>query len=456
MKNKFKTMAIACMIWTIIGGFMTSCNNDELTGSKNTIPQEGKGEPTWMTLNISFPTTDASALRASTVTNETAIDKVDVFIYSGEGDYYSSHTQLGKDDFDPPTTSGGNVVYQAKPATKIPTTTGDKKIFVGVNLPSSLVASLENKSAIELRNVTRTFDNIGVLVTANGIAMTNAGDSLIARTFKVGENNVVNIMVQRMVAKITVAESEDPKINIAGVDGTIIYPLQWTIGNYNKKSFLLQNIVWNNGKIDYIRDPNYWAAEFNAGDFVKVVSDFPHNVKHASGDNLDVSYTTENTSDRQLEKEITSVIIRAQFIPKNIVIKNSNGDFVNATSSRTTAATFWAFIVQKGPIAEIAFFETEALAKEYAGKNGAVNVDREVLLYESGYCYWHLFLREEYDFKVVRNTYYKCNITRIVFPGKNTPDIPNPEEKPDVPTTISATLTVLPWQVVSTDYELAP
>ena len=460
-------MALTCVIVAMCG-FITSCNSYEPTtpvGGGNDNSGTGddvkSGEPTWMTLNLSFPAPNSTLLRATTAAgdiDETALNTVDVFIYSGDNDYYSSHTHLTGSDFQSPVTSGVNVTYNAKPNTQIPTTTGGKKVFVGVNLPADLATALENKPAIELRNVVRTFLTISDLASAtNGIAMTNAADSLFSKTFTVNNqavNNLVNAQVQRLVAKVTV--TEDPNIVTTGIDGTIIYPLQWGINNYNTKTFLLQNIDWSGGvnNLLYI-DPNYYAADYNANDLLPVSSFIQVRRFNSSSDaDLLPAYTTENTSDRQLEKELTSVVIRGQFIPKNIIVQQ-NDTFRNATSSRTTAATFWSIIVRKGPIPEIAFFEDKTVADNYkASMGGAADPVQE---YTNGYCYWHLFLHDQsYNFGVVRNNYYRCSITRIVFPGMPNALVPDPEKKPDVPTNMSVTITVIPWNDVTVSTELAP
>ncbi|MCL1937167.1 MAG: Mfa1 family fimbria major subunit [Candidatus Azobacteroides sp.] len=455
MKNKFKTVTLTCAILAIVG-FMTSCNNEDVPGNKTNPSPEGEGEATWTSLSISFPKTEAPVLRAAADDDyETAIHSVDVFIYSGDDAHYSSHTRLSRSDFQDPVTSGNNVVYTSKPST-IPTTTGEKKIFVGVNLPDT--SALIGNPAVELKNVARTFNNISSLVsTTNGITMTNVGDSLVTNTFtNVAANNVVNATVQRMAAKVTVAEASN--INVEGVEGAIIGNLKWTINNFNTKSFLLQNI----GSDGSVIDPNYLEGEYVAGDFVAATANSTFlTVQRGAGSsltpsyaNLDPSYTTENTSDLQRKKEITSVLIRAQFIPRNIIVQQ-NGSFVNATTARTSAATFYSLIVMNGAIPEIAFFEDSSTAAAYASLKNVNSND--IQTYQDGYCYWDLFLHDgTYNFQVVRNNYYRCAITRIIFPGRSTVTIPSPDDKPDVPTTISADITVIPWTEIALNAELLP
>ncbi|MFV0589275.1 fimbrial protein, partial [Bacteroides reticulotermitis] len=123
MKN-FKYVAMMAAALTL--GFSSCSNNDDL-GNGDTIES---GRPTKMTLAIAQPVTYAPDGNATT--DETKIESVDVYIYSGSTFLKREHLTIT--DFD----AGAGNVWTLKKAKEIATTTGAKTIYVGVNLPTTL------------------------------------------------------------------------------------------------------------------------------------------------------------------------------------------------------------------------------------------------------------------------------------------------------------------------------
>jgi hypothetical protein len=448
MKLNLKTTLITCAILTI-GGF-TSCNNDdEPINGKETLD---KGEPTSITLTLPVRGENGGSLRAddsNATASEINLNTVTIVIYGDETGNYMKDTTLNKSDL-----KIENNVYKIS---NIETTTGPKKIFVGANLSADFVknylkgkaAGNLNTAAIEMLLSTLVTSDGSIVMTSNGLA---SGDFVEINNPAASTNNTLSIDLTRMVAKVTVEKS--PTMIREGVEG-LLDSLYWTIDNFNKKSFLAQKIGTDGTTII---DPNYWEAEYNNG------LDFSHNENFQAVSPYPgvlspiVQYTSENTSEKQRKQEITRVLIQSKFIPRYIVVEK-NGNFVTEEnplySQKGAATTFYSVTVVSGTIPEMAFFATRSVAVKYAAENHLL--ESAVLEYTGGVCYWSMYLHNEgYEWNVLRNTYYKCNITRILYPGRHDKLIPDPEDPPYKPANINFTVDIIPWVWAGGDYDLTP
>jgi hypothetical protein len=101
---------------------------------------------------------------------------------------------------------------------------------------------------------------------------------------------------------------------------------------------------------------------------------------------------------------------------------------------------------------DTAYFNDPDMAALYATDNGA-----QMKTYADSYNYWNIYLNPGSDWDVLRNDYYKCNITRIMFPGATDAQLPSPDATPTEDTNISVTVNPLFWNAVPmVDYELTP
>ncbi|MDR0508129.1 MAG: Mfa1 family fimbria major subunit [Dysgonamonadaceae bacterium] len=428
MKLNMKMTLIACTILTIIGGF-TRCNGDGLNDNgSSTVKNEG--EPTYMTLNLSVP--ESYQLRADNDTSkESTLESIDVFIYNGSADYdyYISHSR-----FNNPVRNANGYTIQ-----NIPTSTGDKRVFVLANFTETKAKELEYKNANRLNKDAYTLLISDLVANSKVIAMTSTKVESATFTSNV-ESNRVSSTLKRVIAKVTVQEDDNiDKTSVTGL-GTL-NNLKWTIDNYNNKSFLLQDADK--------KDPN-WDT-YTASDFSRWREADWADVKAARSNNLLYrQYAQENTSRDQREKELTRVLLRAQFTPAQALNK-VGANWVYQTNYNT--GTFWVVIVRKD-LPEMAFFNNSTSASSFANETANASSPIE---YTDGYCYWDLFLHNgNYDWGVLRNIYYKCVIKSILFLGRHTPDVSKPEEKPDIPTNISAEVTVQEWERVELGVDLEP
>jgi hypothetical protein len=261
-------------------------------------------------------------------------------------------------------------------------------------------------------------------------------------------SNVFSIDVERIVAKVTVEKSSDlEKAGLAGTMGEVSF----AINNLNSKFFLIQGAM-----ADY-KDPNWMAADYNGSDFsAAAATDY---VPAADGhqENADdyaphTRYALENTSQNYTLKEVTRVSIRAQFIPAQI--NSYAGGTLTVEANPNLPSTFNTFYsVAPSVGGDVAYFNSPDMAAAYASDNGGVPVKT----YTDGYNFWNIYLNSANDWDVYRNDYYKCNITRIMFPGATDAAITNPDATPVEDTNITVSVNPLFWNAVPmVDYELTP
>ena len=433
-----------------------SCNKDN-----NRINENG-GQATSMKVSISFPSpaTRGTLTADPNATNEEVeIRNVDIFIYTASG-AFSSHEHLLGSAF---TWQGANATPDADvytTTTKIATTTGSKSVYVGINLPAGLAASLEDKPASELATAVK---NLTAQQLTNAPAFTMFSTVGVTRTFEADENaaaNKITVKCQRLVAKVTVETKNGYTTD--GVPAGTLGNLQYVLYNVNKKMYLLQ------GTPEARKDPNWDAAGYDnltyAGDFENMSNwaSILSSTNFATPEDYQtagvVRYATENTSERKFKKEITRVLVSGTFIPAKLTQSDGAGGFLQITNpniSTNTVVSFWA--VTPSPVEGSYFFSTEAGAQAFATSKGMPTTSEYVLFYNNGLCYWDIFLDKVSGanrWDVLRNDYYKCTINSIKALGRPGTDLPDPNVTPDTETKIDVTIEVLFWVLKAADYDL--
>jgi hypothetical protein len=253
--------------------------------------------------------------------------------------------------------------------------------------------------------------------------------------------------VKRIVAKVTV--EADPGLDQAGLDGAM-GELSFAINNMNSRFFPIQGTA-----ADY-KDPNWATSEYNAGDFSAAgAADYVAVADGPQATPTDYApharYALENTSQNYTVKELTRVSIRAQFVPEQI--NRYDGGTLTLEANPNYPSTFDTFYAVSPSVGgDVACFNDPDMAAAYAADNGA-----QVKTYADSYNYWNIYINPGSDWDVYRNDYYKCNITRIMFPGATDAEITNPDATPTEDTNITVTVKPLFWNAVPmVDYELTP
>jgi len=435
---------IFAMVGAALALGFTGCSKES-----NLSKSSAEGTATKLKVSLTFPRTETTRNTGDLngTDNESQVNTVDVFIYTSGG-AFSSHAPLDASDFSQETSTGSADVYEA--TTKIPTTTGAKSVFVGINLPTSVVNAVKNQPASALFSAVQTMSR-AQLAGATNFAMFST--QAVNSTFVEDENdpaNSIKVQCKRLVAKVTVETSAT--LNQDGAPG-VINNLQFAINNFNTKLFLIQ------GAADYHKDPNWASGSYVAGDFNDAeATDYAPILSRAlittpAIEDYTPLYAAENTSEGKLKNEITRVTVRATFIPTEIV-EGTTGNFtVDNAHGITTPQTFYA--VTPSVMDGTAYFFDSTAADEFADERGG-----SVITYTGGFCYWDIFLNKNPDkivnrWDVLRNDFYKCNITRIVLPGRYTPDITDPGITPDTDTSIFVDVELLFWHTpILANYEL--
>lgn len=451
MKKRINLIMFTCLTMTM---GLLSCSDDN---SDDARVLDDTGKKTFMTVSLTFPkegTTTRVTSDPNATNNEAEIKTVDVFLYTSNGAYLS-RTSLTASDFTQSTSGSTDDKYTYNSVSKIQTSTGDKNVFVGINLPADIATALENKHMSDLSTVAQTMSRTDMTTLANGIPMfSTAGVSSTFVEDDTDPANNVTVTVQRMVAKITVEKSAT--MIQEGVPGTL-GAITFAINNFNLKSFMVQGAA-----SDY-KDPNWANGSFLASDFSQAVdADYVPALDLSVNNSPTISdytacYAAENTSEAKTKKEITRATVRATFIPGVITISDGGSGYTTTTPAAlgiNAPETFWTVTPSIGSAS--AYFYDEAVANAYAAANSNANV----VEYTNGYCYWDMFLNKPSStnkWDVLRNDYYKCTITRIVAPGKASPNVYPPDSTPDEDTEITVDINVLFWNTpILADYELEP
>ena len=443
---------------------VTSCNNDdELGGGSQELV---KGTPTAMGLTIRAPRAPQTYADDPNATNaEIELKTVNVLIYAETatpGAYIlEQNAALTRADFNAVVNAPDTYVLDN--ASKIATTTGNKKIFVAMNYPGTLPAvgaPLTNLSG--LMHTLTSADQLSS--AANGLAMFSASEvdaTLVPETTPgtTPAANIVTAGVKRLVAKVTV--QEDLARNGGGdieSQGGILTNLQFALGHANKSIYPLQKRVGTAPNI-VVQDPN-WSS-YVAGDFFTIGSYALASADYQAVDaaatailSLKTVYAPENTAQNYNADgdNLTYVSVRAQYQPQFFV------DDAGVSKGANTAAaqSFWTVTKTDG---SILYFDVETEADDYitnvdpAGVKSAEYVD--------GLCYFRAYINKNgtadgnitgsvaAKFDVLRNNYYKAVIKSIKAPGAATDEGSVVES-----TTLMVDVEVEPWFLISDDYDL--
>lgn len=453
---------------------LASCNNDdEIPGGT----QEANAS-SWVGIKVSIPASSFGGTRAADANDanadesETAIKTISLYYKKADGTVDAITTSLAISDF---TKSGAT--YTANKAVKIPVAAGSSvDIYAVVN--NGAVTNPIRPNWFNLRGTAADPDINYWTATASelsnkedkGFVMTGKGTGTTAETEEHATN--ASITIGRAVAKVLVTASKngiDPttdfdETNINGVSGKFkANSLCWTIGNKNKKLYLLQNEVDG-----IVKDPNWSKIPTGTGDaaladdyedrnpttystLVPAYSDVIETGYKTDGTSC-VQYCNENTNEEYQYGNTTFISVKAVFVPNKIVTTVSGSVDTNdlnlkAETNTGGVATFYYYSAESKYLTEAAYE-----AAKTAGLSGSDFKGP----YNGGECYYFVPITDK-DGKtgVLRNSYYKMHIKSLRAPGEPTPN-PGDNEDPVVQNSwIGVDFTVAPWTVQSMgDFDL--
>ena len=445
MKTKYFFIAAAFAATSM---FLQSCKDD-------LEPIEQDGDATTMTVAISFPQVKTRATSDLYGTEgESMVNTVDVYVYNAVNGNFVSHKRLSGADFSQ--AASGTDRDNWNVAAKIPTTTGERVVFAGINLPQTVAEGLVGKPVSALANSAQDMTKKDLMGdTYNNFAMFSEKGTKVTLLDDESKNNVT-LVCKRLVAKVVVEQADDMKVE--GVPGKLTN-LTYAINNFNLKTLLLQ------GDAPFRKDANWAKGSYNVNEFVKLSNNYVEVKEHNAAANYTSPplYAAENTSEGKTKKEITRATVRGQFVPDKVATWDGKA-LIHVDNPDINAApqTFYAVVasIYDGTY----YFIDKKMADDFADyKNNEFGYTGDDLIkpikYTDGYCYWDIFLNrnaidEENQWDVLRNEFYRCKITRVTTPGRSGPDLEDeggggsgPDEKPDVNTNISVNIEILHWLV---------
>lgn len=442
MKTKFKYFMMAAVI---AAGF-TSCSDSDDEGGG----AEGQGKPTSMTIKFSAPASSYADADENAIPAETALGRAAVFVYSTSG-AYQTHKVLGKDDFDFDST---NQVYNAQ--TTVDATTGEKLIYVGINLPEGMIDAIKSGGVYAeyvLSNPNLLYSAMAADGKSGGFAMFN--EKIEKETLEEdASQNVFTINVKRMAAKVTVQETAD--LVKTGVSRVTIGDLDFCMGLLNTKIFPMQKL---NGST--VIDPNYTptntpAANEQPSYYQDFVNEFratpddpiitsaylPVDLSTTAVGSRNVKYAPENTSERHYRGESTFASVRAKFTPEKIASYDKENNKLTEDDNTAQPTDIYLIVTEGG---EHFYFTDEEQAEDYAASIGGGTKYH----YKDCYCYYTVFLNKGGSNDVLRNDYYAVSITAINSIGYSEPEVVDPGRPISKDTQITVNVTVEPWNLVN-------
>lgn len=460
-------MFIAASVLTM--GGLTSCSNENDVQMEQ--PGAEKGVPTAMTLTINMKGVSTRADQNPgtldpadfTTADETALKTLDVYIYDTKTGILDNHHPLVAADL---TEDQG--VYTTK---ALKAFTGDKKVYVGLNLTVAMQTVMEKSTlqVLETSAVTEALANM--TSTTTGFSMfcpDGMAKTFVEATEAEATNNKVQIRVERMVAKIGIGAKTAPtQLGAAGTLGT----LQFVVDNMGKKFYMPYTETDPSMTADAWLQDDFVNYDFNNdGDPVGAPTAAWLNVEQ----NVDqtqwkTAYSTENYVNDNKLKGMTRVVVRATFVPDVALTYtlDDTGTLTPAAAAVAAGADYYqldvpgdnkfVFLSVLPTVTGVAAYYKAVTTQDYAG---ADILNDCMKTYTGGNHYWWVTMAEKgQEGNVERNHVYLANIKNISLPGRPDgefdPDKDKDEEL-DKETNIEVEVTVLDWYMVDFDADLKP
>ncbi|MDR0893070.1 MAG: Mfa1 family fimbria major subunit [Mediterranea sp.] len=480
--KKIRKNLLLCVMSLLTSITISSCSNDEPA-----IDQPASKVTTHVGFSVKLPQTtsvggaaatryDAGNYNADgTYEGVDLTSRIDLYLISADGALldsrrfdYTELTWLYQD--------GMQVVQPKEP---FQTTAGEKYAVVVINSPYPLIST--TPASDYLISITNEFplSAVGQFVSYDGervlqsmfsgrSEVTTITDGVTAADVKAGANRI-ELMVERMVSRVIVTASPQMDANSSEV-GTFS-EITYSVAQGSKAVYLFPQIEGEEYKTygyDYLPDENYirTSAAYYCYDDLQVTTDVVPVNPSTDADqraylNVEGKLLLENTHATYLKGNTAYVLVRAKFTPHAEAIVD--GGALAADGTFYVGAT-------DGNI----YSSVEAATDPSVG-----TAYQNVLTYVGGKTLYYVWLNPDNIEKptvspVMRNNIYHININSFKQLGTNwnplTPDINNPDPKPDGPeppspvdptdplsstdTYMSVDIQVKDWTVHSYDVDL--
>lgn len=447
---------------------LASCNNeDEIPGGI-----QNETAKSWIGVKVALPassfTRAADAIDDTAEELETKIKTIRLYYKKADGTVGDIATTFNVDtDFVKDPESG---LYTASTAAEIPVAKGTSvELYAAVNTPTSPVlrpnwfnfrgtaadpdVNYWTAQSSQLSNETTGFTMTG---SASGVTFEKKEEATVA-----GATHA-KVTLVRNVAKVLVTASEtgiDPtqdfdENNSNGSSGKFqANTLKWTIGNDNKKLFLLAD---TDGK-----DPNWKALTKDGLTDEELEKELEKEYENRTpktysmavpqygtpsatgyqGATSYVQYCNENTNEVYQYGNTSFISVQAVFVPKLIVetvTKDSENKIVmKAVDNTKGKATFYYYSAELKYLTEDAYNQAIAaglLKTDFIGP------------YTNGECYYFVPIKNtEGKIGVLRNSYYTMRIKSLKAPGDPTPNPGPPVDPVESKSYIAVDFEVAKW-----------
>lgn len=471
MERKLFSKVIMTMTAAAVMG-LASCSNENTPMGGDLTPQ---GEPTSMklVLDLSGGAYSRAIQDVNSKTEETTIDKLQVYIYNDKGIFEKEH-EISFAELEE--VVGHDNQYATKNI--LAATTGKKTIYVGANMTDAMKQIMKANSAQALakKGVDAALCDI---TTDNKFVMFStvaAGNTLKAtdanQADQVPADNQVTVTLQRLAAKIAVgmsAQMDTPGVK-QGAAGEIT-DLGFLVDNINKMYYLTYggegvNIPAATDANMFVKDydkNNFEFATWNANPQFQTIT--PGTAAKAT---WNTAYAAENLTTDKVIEGVTRIVVKGQFTPKSGIKVDGvapNYTFANTDGHIIAGTDYYMFNLPEA--GGYAFFnktdgaddaKVKAWLKHIGVADANINdVAATKVLYKNGMNYWWITVDDNRG-DIKRNNFYRADIKSIWAPGRNNGEFGN-DDKGDVvdeKTNITVKITVEPWTLKEFNAELRP
>lgn len=416
---------------------LTSCNNEN---NEDNQPISGKSTYASFSVRVKAPGTYASpATDANGVAEEQTVTAMRLFVFNG-----GVLETMGDVAIDEVTNIG---------KASLKTTTGAKMIYAVANANADMTMTVgQTLDQFKALAVGATSDVIAA--TGKFVMVGNVATTLVEHSEAEALTNPIAINVARAVAKAqmqynpaTVKVSNvvkgsftEPHYQLAQCNTAMFLPRE-AYGLSPKGATAEQKDEDTNGTYDHLQSVKYGTPE--------EITAFDANYKIAASAwdfaYANSVYMAENVNEKPVTGNSTFALVRLKYTPAADIIqgtdKNLNAD-----------GTFYAVSKVDGGW-DIYANKTEADAAQQA-----INAT-DAKVYDKGHCYYRLNIRDitktnlKEKYAVLRNNFYRINITEVNSIGGNSPldpgvIPPTPETPLETETYITADITVMAWIAV--------
>jgi len=490
-----KKVFIALML---LGGLMCSCSNsidNEDNDTPEVATEQGNTVFKFSSSDISVFSTrsvEDSYISEQGTENEWTVNNVRIYLFDNVTKQFAKTCLLKNLT----RTNDGQPGYITYTSERVNVASGVYDIFAVANTNNIINASTESEF---INNIdTETYRVGQIQDTSNGIMMTNRASAnlktCISGSVSVDDENVVDIMLERVVARIDVARSSD-SYQMRDANDKVYASISLTDFHYvnlpNRFYTFRHNAILTSmtepewdiqshfGEVadvnGYVIDPYFFEKRIDASSFANADGYYVNYFRnYYIGDNVkwiqfkkasstspqyNTCYSLENCTMQAAQKNgySTGVVFRGELTPNdNVYGVNDAGEFIKLSEENYPQTLYYfnyKFYNSITALSKAGVDITEKMTDEELSFSDVKRFVKEDGKYYSYYSYWvrHMdnndpLMMGVMEFGIVRNNLYRLLVTKITDLGPG-----NPKLDPDTPDEgeayLKVEINVKPWIV---------